>query len=307
MDADGDARATLQSVHNTRRHAPGALGGHQLMGNLLKTLPEELVLCVLLAVDNESLFSCRQVCRTFRDIAESELFWKAKCEREFRCTVVKDQERGARAWFMETKFNGRFVRMERLRKREYFSHPIDLYRRHCSLRRPRPFIVAEHFAELCVAGEQVAMINSDFRVGFDLNLPTLTKILRREYQLQADYSPDDYPAINVKYVKIFSKRRKTNNNNLFFRYVSPITLPPVPELLRSSELTAEKETVIHFFIFRTGSIIINSARSLEQQTQAYNFINSILRKHYSKVWHTHVEGKRKKKRQRSAIVVGDDE
>jgi TATA-box binding protein (TBP) (component of TFIID and TFIIIB) len=36
-------------------------------------------------------------------------------------------------------------------------------------------------------------------------------------------------------------------------------------------------------IFRTGKIIITGARKMEQIETAYNFLNNILKKHYSKV------------------------
>jgi hypothetical protein len=71
--------------------------------------------------------------------------------------------------------------------------------------------------------------------------------------LQADYSPDGYVAINAK-------------------YVSPIVIEN------------EDPTTISFFIFRTGSVIINSAVSIEQQTEAYNFLNAIFKKHYDRIW-----------------------
>ena len=36
-------------------------------------------------------------------------------------------------------------------------------------------------------------------------------------------------------------------------------------------------------IFRTGKIIITGARKMEQIETAYNFLNNILKKHYSRV------------------------
>ena len=111
----------------------------------------------------------------------------------------------------------------------------------------------EQFEELVVAGEEVVMINSDFKTNFELNLPVVFKVLTREYGLQADYSPDSYVGINVK-------------------YVSPILIDGV-------------QTTVSFFIFSTGSVIINSAKSIEQQIDAYNFLNIIFKKNYEKIWH----------------------
>jgi hypothetical protein len=217
---------------------------------------------ILLHVPNESLFACRPVCKRLNQIVESESFWVEKCNREIRCICAKDNQKG---WYLTQKFNGRFNRMEPVRKPEYFCHPRLLYCRHRALRRFRPFIVAEEYEKLFVAGEQIGMINSDFKTNFELNLPTLYKILKREYKLQVDYSPDGYAAVNVK-------------------YVSPIMPDTVNVELQSFDLDDNKATVISFFVFRTGSIIINSARSIEQQNDAYQFINSILKKHYDRIW-----------------------
>lgn len=156
--------------------------------------------------------------------------------------------------------------MEPVRKPELFSHPRLLYCRHRALRRHKPFIVVEKYEKLFVATSQIAMMNTDFKTNFDLNLKTLYKILRRDYKLQADYSPDGYVAINVK-------------------YVSPIIIQsPIPIDDPDEELSTNDETTISFFIFRTGSVIINSARSVEQQNEAYEFLNNIFKKHYDKIW-----------------------
>lgn len=253
---------------------------------------------VLLRVDNESLFSCRRVSHFFRDVVHSPEFWRRKCERELRCQCEEDK----RGWHMTYKYNGRFQRMEQVRRPEHFSHPRLLYTRYRSLRRHRPFLVVEQFEELYIAGEQVAMINSDFRTNFELNLPRLFKILYGIYAnrpsyaevddevdkmlagaggagfdvevtegergriIYAHYSPDDYVAVNLK-------------------YLSPIPPDPVPVALESDDLTDEKETVISFFIFRTGSVIINSARNEAQLCDAYEFINKVFERYYTEIWH----------------------
>jgi hypothetical protein len=263
---------------------------------------------ILLRVDNESLFACRRVSHFINDVVHSDEFWRKKCERELRCEC--DEDSGG--WHMTYKYNGRFQRMERVRRPEHFSHPRLLYTRYRSLRRHRPFLVVEQFEELSIAGEQVAMINSDFRTNFELNLAKLFKILYRSYGrrtgynnqtidnavdrnrwnidvdgirqalefdgggkgggdgdagriIHAHYSPDDYVAVNVK-------------------YLSPIPPDPVPMALESEELCDDKRTVISFFIFRTGSVIINSARNEAQLRDAYYFINSIFRRHYVEIW-----------------------
>lgn len=133
------------------------------------------------------------------------------------------------------------------------------------MKRYRPFIIVEQFEELSVSHDFIAMINSDFKTGFELNLPVLYKILTRQCGLHADYSPDGYVAINLKYVSPFKID------------LSQIPLEDRPDF--------SDQTTISFFIFSTGSVIINSAKSMKQQNDAYAFLNQILKKHYEKIWH----------------------
>lgn len=257
---------------------------------------KEVFKLILLHTDNESLFACRRVCRLFRDIVESEQFWHDKSEKEMRCICERDPKRGT--WYLTHKFNGRFNRMERVKNAEHFSHPRDLYCRYSSqgLRRHRPFIVCENFEELHVEKSTIAMINSDFKVNFDLNLPVLFKILLQEYKTrsyvsvaategritQASYSPDDYVALKAKY----------ESPIIVGDHIDPSDddseLVPV-------EMSGDR-TIISFFIFRTGSVIINSARTIEQEVDAYNFINALFKKHYDKIWQQPCSDKKKKNR-----------
>ena len=101
---------------------------------------------------------------------------------------------------MTEKFNRRFNRMEPIRKPDYFQHPRLLYCDNKLLRRHKPFIVVEKFERVFVAREQIVMMNTDFKINFSLNLSALFKIIRREYKLRAEYNPDGYVGINVKYV-----------------------------------------------------------------------------------------------------------
>lgn len=263
----------LKSIHVSHQHHPI---------DIQQSIPKDALMCVLLHVDNESLYACRRVNVLFRNLVESPDFWRIKSEREIRCIC----DRSDRGWFLTHKYNGRFHRMERVKNAEHFSHPRLLYCRYSSraLRRHRPFLVAEKYEDLHVAGEQVGMINSDFRTNFDINLPVLFKILFQEHRkqssaqlntgkiLQCSYSPDDYVALNVK-------------------YESPIIPDPIPD----EEPTGAK-TIISFFIFRTGSVIINSARSIAQEIEAYEFINALFKTHYARIWNVETSKPKKRKK-----------
>jgi hypothetical protein len=231
--------------------------------NYLSHLPKAVVERILLHVNNESLFMCRRVNSQFYDIIRSESFWERKCCQDIHCKIMYDQTQNA--WYMSEKFNGRFRRMDTIRKIVYFKHPMLLYKNYHRLDRHHPFIIVEQYEELSVTRELIALINSDFKTGFELNLPVLYKILTRNYGLQADYSPDGYVAINLKYVSPFK-----------------IDLSDIP---REDRPDFSEKTTISFFIFSTGSVILNSAKSIEQQVDAYNFLNKIFKTHYDKIWH----------------------
>jgi hypothetical protein len=238
--------------------------------NFLSRLPKHILQKILLYVNNESLFMCRRVNTLLYKTIGSEHFWEQKCCQDIHCKIMYDQTHNA--WYMSEKFNGRFNRMDIIRKVLYFKHPMLLYKNYHRLDRHHPFIIVEQYEELFVTGEVIALINSDFKTGYELNLPVLYKILTRNHGLQADYSPDGYVAINLKYVSPFK-----------------IDLSAIPEDDRPS---FSEETIISFFIFSTGSIILNSAKSIEQQIDAYNFLNNILKQHYEKIWHTNRQKKR---------------
>lgn len=279
LDSNDLPLAVLQQIRTSLLLVGATAAGDGAPGN------RDVLLLVLLRVDNESLFACRRVNRLFRDITESEQFWKLKSEQELRCTIERHPERAT--WFMTTKFNGRFHRMERVRNADHFAHPRLLYIRNSArgLRRHKPFLVVEQYEELYVAGEQIVLINSDFHTRFEINLPVLFKILLYEYGKQKNsqivgcaYSPDDYAALNVKY-----------DCRVPLQVYEGVDTGPVPP-------TTTTSTIISFFIFRTGSVIINSARSIEQETDAYNFINGVMRDNYARIWHMDTAKPKKRNR-----------
>ncbi len=220
-------------------------------------LQDDILITLLLHVDNESLFACRKVSKMFRNAVMSTRFWVKKTERELHCTINYNEQR--KTWFMTRKYNTRFRRFESVKNAEHFTHPYHLYVRYSPvcMRRHKPYIVAEQYEDLKykLESEKIDMINSNFSTGFDINLPVLFKILLQEYnkkRVTCTYNPEDYAAINMK-------------------YASPI-------------LHDNNCVIISIFIFRTGSIVINSAKTIEQQVDAYNFINTILRDNYSRIW-----------------------
>jgi hypothetical protein len=68
------------------------------------------------------------------------------------------------------------------------------------------------------------------------------------------------------------------------------------ELVDPDNADDSGEQHLSFFIFETGSIIINSATLLEQQENAYAFVNAFLKKHYDEIWLPPTATKRRPKK-----------
>ena len=110
------------------------------------------------------------------------------------------------------------------------------------------------------------MMNTGFKTNFELNLVALCKILRREYKLPASYNPDGYRFSFSFSCSDIKRNFVIRYAAINVKYVSPIAIENV--VLESLDDTII-DTTISFFIFRTGSVIINSARSIAQQNEAY--------------------------------------
>jgi hypothetical protein len=116
----------------------------------------------------------------------------------------------------------------------------------------------------------VHMMNSDYSVGKAIRRDRLYKILVEEYGLWSTFEPTIYQGVNTKF---------------FWNKARPATAPPgicvCPE---PCEGDGDGYSIGHckkitISPFRTGSIIITGARHPEQLTDAYEFMNAVLRKH----------------------------
>lgn len=121
-----DKLMTKASVMRIKRDCMTAIRCHQFMKKaaLLTSsvrrsfaqLPKDVLIEVMLYVNNETLFACRETCRRFQSILEDDGFWISKCSKELRCHVAQTE---SGKYYMSEKFNGRFNRMETVKKQEY--------------------------------------------------------------------------------------------------------------------------------------------------------------------------------------------
>ena len=113
---------------------------------------------------------------------------------------------------------------------------------------------------------KVTLINSNFSANFNIKRDVIFQILRDKYHINnIKYEPIGYPGVNVKYMY-----NEDHNNDGVCKCT----------LLNKDKCTCRR---ISMFIFRTGKIIITGARKEEQLNEAYNFINTVLKRHYHEI------------------------
>ena len=105
---------------------------------------------------------------------------------------------------------------------------------------------------------RIAMINTNFCMGFTLDLDEVNKLFN-EAGFQSSYTPDTYSAVTTRFHPIEGGKRVTVN------------------------------------IFNSGSVIVTGANSLKEITAAYLTINRMLRDNYELVYNPHCRVKVKEK------------
>ena len=103
----------------------------------------------------------------------------------------------------------------------------------------------EKINELCEK-RQTILVNSNFNCNFHINRDALFKILRQDYNIKCSYDSCSYPGIQCKY--------KVDKNE------------------------------ISYMIFRTGSILIVGKCENEMIYEIYDFIKTLLHRHFSEIY-----------------------
>jgi len=120
---------------------------------------------------------------------------------------------------------------------------------------------------------ETQLVNSDYSIGVPIRREKLHKILVETYGLFSTFESTIYQGVNTKFY--FNKASTTGPPG--------ICLCPKP-----CEGTGNGEAIgdckrITISPFQTGRIIITGARSLEQITTAYDFMNTIFKKHAAEI------------------------
>lgn len=102
--------------------------------------------------------------------------------------------------------------------------------------------IVDFIENIKITNYKIQLINSDFRVGFNIKREKLFKIIQNEYKnIYSSYEPCIYPGVKIQY---------TNDKK------------------------STKKTTIA--VFRSGCVIVTGAQKLEDTESAYNFIKQLL-------------------------------
>ena len=120
----------------------------------------------------------------------------------------------------------------------------------------------------------VCMMNSDYKVGKIIRRDKLYRILVETFGLRCSYEPAMYQGVNTKF---FWNNTRTAD--------SPpgICACPTPCIGNGSGYGIGNCKKITISPFRTGSVIITGGHNMTQLTDAYNFINSVIKENMKEV------------------------
>jgi TATA-box binding protein (TBP) (component of TFIID and TFIIIB) len=113
---------------------------------------------------------------------------------------------------------------------------------------------------------KLRLINSDFRVGYDIKREQLYKILMDDYNTTCSFEPCIYPAVKIKYYFNDCNAHKDG-----VCYCSKRCI--IGKGCGSGDKQCKKVTIA---VFQSGCIIITGGQSIEQVDEAYAFIRRVL-------------------------------
>lgn len=116
---------------------------------------------------------------------------------------------------------------------------------------------------------KIALINSDFKVNFEVKRDKLHTVLKQQYGVRCSFEPCIYPGVKIQYFW-----NKTQN---FKNGLCKCSLPCIHgKGDGNGDMDCKKITIA---VFQSGCVIITGAQTTQQIDDAYDFICHILFKH----------------------------
>lgn len=117
---------------------------------------------------------------------------------------------------------------------------------------------------------KVALINSDFKIGFEIKRDKLYTILINNYHNKCSFEPCIYPGVKIQY--FWNSHNYKENGVCYCK-----TQCSVGKNDGHGENRCKKITIA---VFQSGCIIITGAQTTEQIDEVYNFICNVLNHHF---------------------------
>lgn len=128
--------------------------------------------------------------------------------------------------------------------------------------------------DISMDGFKITMINSDYFIGFRIDLIKLEYILSNQYSLFFSYDPKIYAAVKISF--LWNENNKVNNGLCTCSKKCVVST-------KKQVKRYNKCSIITVAIFNSGKIIITGSNDMKKTRDAYNYINSILRDNYTTV------------------------
>ncbi len=137
-----------------------------------------------------------------------------------------------------------------------------------------PLVVTD-IASVAKSDYRVCLINSDFRVGFQIKRDNLFKLMTQEFNNICSYEPCIYPGVKIQYFWNSESYVKDGVCNC-------------PMKCHLKKKSGDGHGVnnckkITLSVFQSGAIIITGSQMTHQIDECYDFINNILYKNIDKI------------------------
>jgi len=130
---------------------------------------------------------------------------------------------------------------------------------------------------LCVH-HHICMVNTDFKTHITISRQDICRIIKRHYGIIVTYEPEIYPGVKICYSwnEDYLDRSRYDEGKCYC----------TGRCTGCEDRPAKGNgncKIVTICVFLSGNIIITGGKSIQQTTDAYNFINRILRTHYEEI------------------------
>ena len=135
-----------------------------------------------------------------------------------------------------------------------------------------------HPDELVCLHHNICMVNTDFKSNIVISRQDICRIIRRNYGIIVTYEPEIYPGVKICYSwnEDYLDRSRYEEGKCY----CTLRCTGCEDKPATGNGNCKNVTIC---VFLSGNIIITGGKSIRQTTDAYHFINRILKTHYEEI------------------------